>query len=107
MGLVGGRRLEGPGRICGWKRPTGNERNKPMSTFHTEGVRNWFRRLLPKPLKSTPVGWEKSDLSYQGSVGDPGVPVGFGSPLTLMKTAPHPGQLRAGFDPPIENVVPE
>ena len=55
----------------------------------------------------TPVGCEKSDLSYQGSVLEPGVPVGFGSPSTLIWTAPQPGQLSAGFEPAIENGVPE
>src|SRR6266536_2735917 len=94
-------------RISGFTRPMGNERNSPMSTFQTGGVRNWFRRLVPNPSLPRPVGCEKSDLSYHGSVGDPAVPVGFGSPWTLIRTSPQPGQLRAVLLPPIENGVPE
>src|SRR5687767_6053980 len=85
-------------RSSGRTRPTWNDRNRPMSTFHTDGLRNWLRRLLPKPVvRFTPVGCEKSDGSYQGSVGEPAVPVGLGSPCTSMLIAPHPGQLTAGF----------
>src|SRR5438552_6200235 len=94
-------------RISGRKRPTGNERNSPRSTFQTGGVRNWFRRLLPKPAAPRPVGCEKSDLSYQGVSLEPASPVGLGSPLTLISTVPQPGQLRPGLLPVIENAVPE
>ena len=37
---------------------------------------------------------------------EPAEPVGLGSPLTLMSTAPQPGQLRPGLLPVIENGVP-
>src|SRR5919106_1425156 len=94
-------------RISGRKRPIGNERNSPRFRFHTPGVRNWLRRLLPKPAKFTPAGWEKSDRSYHGSVLEPGVPVGLGSPSTLISTDPQSGQLSGGFEPLIENGVPE
>src|SRR6185503_17832594 len=97
-------------RISGRKRPTGNERNSPRSTFQTEGVRNWLRRLLPKPARLAPVGCENSDLSYQASVFEPAEPVGLGSPCTLIRTKeplPQPGQLRPALVPRIENGVPE
>src|SRR5438874_423438 len=97
-------------RISGRMRPTGNERKSPRSTFHTGGVRNWLRRLLPKPARLAPVGCENSDLSYQGVVFDPAFPVGLGSPWTLMSTKdpfPQPGQLRPGLLPVIEKGVPE
>src|SRR5438876_3017344 len=97
-------------RISGLSRPMGNDRNSPMSTFHTAGVRNWLRRLVPKPFLSSPVGCEKSDLSYQGTVAEPGVPLGLGSPCTLIRTNvpfPHPGQLSVGLMPVTENGVPE
>src|SRR6478672_11708372 len=94
-------------RISGRKWPTGNERNRPRSTFHAPGVRNWLRRLLPKPATPRPVGCENSDLSYQGLVAEPAVPLGLGSPWTLMSTEPQPGQFRVGLDPLMENGVPE
>src|SRR5688500_14075815 len=97
-------------RISGRMRPMGNERKIPRSTFQTPGVRNWLRRLFPNPATLAPVGCEKSDLSYQGSVLEPGVPVGLGSPSTLMVMNwpwPQPGQLSCGFVPVIENGVPE
>src|SRR5713226_5766413 len=94
-------------RISGRKRPMGNERNNDMSTFHTDGVRNWLRRLVPKPSWPRPVGWEKSDLSYHGSVAEPGTPEGLGSPCTLMKIDPHPWQFSALLVPVMENGVPE
>src|SRR5882672_7790902 len=94
-------------RISGRKRPMGNERKSPMSTFQTDGVRNWLRRLVPKPSWPRPVGCEKSDLSYHGSVAEPGIPVGLGSPCTLIRMSPQPGQLSAVLLPPMENGVPE
>src|SRR4051812_10198837 len=94
-------------RSSGRKRPTGNDRNRPRSTFHTGGVRNWLRRLVPKPVRPRPVGCENADRSYHGVVAEPAWPVGLGLPLTLMSTEPQPGQLRAALLPVIENGVPE
>src|SRR5687767_1636783 len=94
-------------RISGRNRPMGNDRKMPRSTFHTAGVRNWLRRLLPKPSTPRPVGCENSDRSYHGSVAEPGVPVGLGSPWTLIRTSPQAGQLSVGLVPAMSNGVPE
>ena len=73
-------------------------------------MRNWLRRLVPNPFRSSPVGCENSDLSYQGTVVEPGVPLELGSPCALIRMnapLPHPGQLSVGFVPVTENGVPE
>src|SRR3954468_4354076 len=94
-------------RSSGRIRPMGKVRKSPMSTFQTDGVRNWLRALVPKPSRPRPVGCENSDVSYQASVAEPGVPVGLGSPCTLTKIDPQPWQLSALLVPPMENGVPE
>ena len=64
----------------------------------------------PEPVDPSAVGCEKSDLSYQGSLFEPGVPVGLGSPCTLIRMKvpePQPWQLSAGLEPPTVKGVPE